>query len=140
MKRRNPLLYEQLVGQYLTEEEKEAKSRPDMSNCRLSTIILDHMDINCEKDTKTAQVEEENIEEFDTDEDDDNEDDDCKEVAGSDETGREILRQEFVRSAYTSFLEGRDEGFDYRKVDNDTNLDNLDIEEQDAEERYFDAD
>jgi len=135
MKRRNPLLYNQLIGQYMSEEEKEAKNRPDTANCKLSDIILEHIDITDERDKREEEEEHENVEEFDTDSD---EEDDGNDVAGTDETGRDLLRQEFVRAAYNSFLEGRDEGFDYRNVDNNSELDNLDIEERDAEERYFD--
>jgi len=136
MKRRNPLLYNQLIGQYLTEEEKEAKNRPDTSNCKLSDIILEHIDITDERDKREEEEENENVEEFDTDSDE--EDDGDNDIAGTDEAGRDLLRQEFVRAAYNSFLEGKDVGFDYRNVDDNSELDNLDIEERDAEERYFD--
>ena len=43
MKHRDPLLYDQLIGQYLTDEE--AAEKVDRSDLRLSTIICNHMDI-----------------------------------------------------------------------------------------------
>lgn len=138
MKRRNPLLYNQLIGRYLSEEEKEANNRPDLSNCKLSDIILEHIDITDERDKKAKEEEDENVEEFDTDSEED--DEDSNEVAEIDEAGRDLLRKEFVRAAYNSFLEGNDQEFDYRNVDDNSELDNLDIEERDAEERYFDED
>lgn len=137
MKRRNPLLYNQLIGRYLSEEEKEANNRPDLSNCKLSDIILKHIDITDERDKKAEEEESENVEEFDSDSE---EEKDSNEVAETDEESRNLLRKEFVRAAYNSFLEGNDEEFNYRNVDNNSELDNLDIEERDAEERYFDED
>merc|ERR1712079_126588 len=118
MKARNPLLYEQLVGRFLTEEEKEEANRPDMSNCSLTQIILEHMDLNKERDMKKIIKDEE-------------------EGLGRVEGGRDFLRKQFVKSSYQFFLEGKDSGFDYSKVDNDDSLDDLDVEQRDAEERYF---
>ena len=82
--------------------------------------------------------EAEEEEEFDTD-DDESEDDpgDEDESLGRQEGGRDFLRQQFVKTVYQSFLQGKDDGFDYRKVDNDESLDDLDAEQRDAEERYF---
>ena len=133
MKARNPLLYEQLIGRFLTEEEKEEQARPDMSNCSLTNIILDHIDLNKERDDKKRMKEEEDEEEFDTDEESEEEEEGLGRVDG----GREFLRKQFVKTSIQSFLEGKDVGFDYRRVDNDDSLDDLDIEQMDAEERYF---
>ena len=46
MKRREPLLYEQMIGQFLTEEEqqKQVTDAIDRSDLRFSTILLTHMD------------------------------------------------------------------------------------------------
>ena len=138
MKSRNPLLYDQLIGRFLTKEEKEEAARPDMTNCSLTNIILEHMDLNKERDTHKMMKENEEEEEFDTDEEDEetNSTEDNEEVAKQ-EGGRDFLRQQFVKSSYQSFLEGKDAGFDYYKVDNDESLDDLDMEQRDAEERYF---
>jgi len=136
MKARNPLLHEQLVGRFMTDEEKEEQDRPDMSNCSLSSIILEHMDINKERDDKKQMKDVEEEEEFDTDDEDTDSDD--EERLGRQEGGREFLKQQFVKAAYQSFLEGRDEGVDYRNIDADEALDDLDTEQRDAEERYFD--
>ena len=106
-----------------------------MTNCSLTQIILNHMDINKERDDTKRMKQEENEEEFDTD-DEDNEDED--EGLGKVDGGRDFLRKQFVKSSYQSFLEGKDVGFDYSKVDNDNSLDDLDIEQRDAEDRYFD--
>ena len=136
MKARQPLLHEQLVGRFLTTEEKEMEERPDMSNCSLSKIILDHMDLNKERDDKKRMKEEEEVEEFDTDEDEPEDGNDDEELGRLD-GGRDFLRQQFVKSVYQTFLAGKDTGFDYRKVDTDESLDDLEAEQRDAEERYF---
>lgn len=136
MKARHPLLHEQLVGRFLTEEEREAEARPDMSNCSLTKIILDHMDLNKERDDRKRMKEEEDVEEFDTDDEESDNGNDDEELAKLD-GGRDFLKQQFVKSVYQGFLEGKDVGFDYRKIDNDESLDDLDTEQRDAEDKYF---
>merc|ERR1712227_502688 len=93
-----------------------------MTNCSLTQIILNHMDINKERDDKKRMK------------DDDNEEEGLGHVDG----GRDFLRNQFVKSVYQSFLDGKDEAFDYSKIDHDNSLDDLDVEGRDAEERYFD--
>merc|ERR1719151_81552 len=66
MRERNPLLYQQLVGKFMTAEEKAADEAVDMTNCSLSKIILEHMDINKERDDRKREEQEEQDEEFDT--------------------------------------------------------------------------
>uniref|UniRef100_A0A669R2Q7 CCD97-like C-terminal domain-containing protein n=1 Tax=Phasianus colchicus TaxID=9054 RepID=A0A669R2Q7_PHACC len=51
---------------------------------------------------------------------------------------REVLREEFRSRMYQRFLDGEDGDFDYSQVDENPDMDNLDIESRDAEERYFD--
>ena len=139
MKARNPLLYDQLIGKFLTKEEKEDAARPDMTNCSLTNIILENVDLNKERDDQKMMADEEE-EEFDTDDEDEDEDTNSAEVneqIAKQEGGREFLRQQFEKSSYQSFLEGKDAAFDYSKVDNDDSLDDLDMEQHDAEERYF---
>ena len=67
-----------------------------MSNCSLSNIILEHMDLNKERDDKKKATEEEAEEEFDIDE---GEAEDDKAVARM-EGGRDFLKQEFINAAY----------------------------------------
>ncbi|NWV21352.1 CCD97 protein, partial [Origma solitaria] len=55
-----------------------------------------------------------------------------------DEAERELLRLEFTTRMFQSFLEGQDGDFDYREVDENPELDNLDIVSRDLEEKYFD--
>jgi len=134
MRERNPLLYEQLVGRFKTTEEKATDEAVDMTNCSLTNIILEHMDLNKERDDKKRMEKEEAEEEFDTDDEDTEEDKDVAKLEG----GREFLKQEFINASYQSFLAGKDPGLDYHVIDTDTSLDDLEAEEQEAQEKYFD--
>merc|ERR1719400_2461837 len=134
MRERNPLLYQQLVGKFMTAEEKAADEAVDMTNCSLSKIILEHMDINKERDDINREEKEEQEEEFDSDEEADGDDKNVARLEG----GKEFLKQEFVNAAYQSFLSGKDPGLDYAQIDSDATLDDLDAEEVDQQERYFD--
>lgn len=62
MKSRNPLLYEQLIGQYLSPEEKEEANRLDTSNITLVNILLHQIDRDNEESFKQEQLEIEKIE------------------------------------------------------------------------------
>ena len=54
---------------------------------------------------------------------------------------KELRMAEFARAMKESFVDGRDgDFFDYAEVDGDSDLDDLDEEDRDAEERYFDED
>ncbi len=56
MRRRNPLLYHKMVGRHLSEEERRQRQKDEgeagQANCSLTNIILEHMDINKERDLK----------------------------------------------------------------------------------------
>merc|ERR1719507_1042631 len=134
MRERNPLLDQQLVGKFMTAEEKAADEAVDMTNCSLSKIILEHMDINKERDDRKREEKEEQDEEFDTEEEVEEDDKSVARLEG----GKEFLKQEFVNAAYQSFLAGKDSGLDYTQIDADATLDDLDAEEQEEQEKYFD--
>jgi len=139
MRQRNPLLYDQLVGQFLTAEEKSLADRPDMTNCSLANIIMEHMDIDRERNLK-KRLEGNEEEEFDTD----SEDEELQLTANHnppatlDDDEKSALKREFVQASYQSFLAGLDPGVDYSKIDEDSNLDDLNLENRENEERYFD--
>jgi hypothetical protein len=139
MKRRNPLLHEQLIGRFLSDQDKMEAERPDMSNCSLANIIMDHIDITAERELKQRLQGQEVEEEFDTDSDE--EEDEMSAAAGGNSAGivdQDLLRREFVRAAYQSFLSGKDAGVDYGRIDADASLDDLVTQDREAEERYFD--
>lgn len=141
MRQRNPLLYGQLIGQFLTDEERSLADRPDMTNCSLANIIMEHMDIDRERNLK-KRLQGNEEEEFDTD----SEDEDLQLTVSPDPTGslddgeKNALKREFVQASYQSFIAGLDAGVDYSKIDEDSNLDDLNLENRENEERYFDED
>jgi len=141
MRQRNPLLYGQLIGQFLTDEERSVADRPDMTNCSLANIIMEHMDIDRERNLK-KRLQGNEEEEFDTD----SEDEDLQLTVSPNPTGslddgeKNALKREFVQASYQSFIAGLDAGVDYSKIDEDSNLDDLNLENRENEERYFDED
>jgi len=143
MRQRNPLLYDQLIKQYQTQEEKMEQERADMTNCSLSKIILEHMDLNRERDLKKrlAAVDEE---EFDTDSEDESEGIKPAVPAHTPSTltlqEKLDLRREFVDAAYQSFMAGTDPGINYKEIDENADFDDIVLEDREHEERYFDDD
>ncbi|XP_026315638.1 coiled-coil domain-containing protein 97 [Hyposmocoma kahamanoa] len=157
---RNPLLYEQLVGQYLTEEEIKERDGVDRENLTFLNLILDTVDRNEMSEIKNEQMLEED------------EDSNSLQEMPSKEVGlnsqqkkcetkhwgelpgftpkvrkqtlisapeRRLLREEFLQEMYSSFMEGRDTEIDYDSIDNDEQYDDLQQASQDAEDQYFDS-
>ena len=156
MQARNPLLYEQTIGQYLSEEEKEEKLAAAASrhnDCTLSSLIFENMDRRCvlERLKRQTEKEEEQLEEEDDDEEEEEE-----EEAGCDEKAvcssftvssdpkvanveKKMLKQEFIKAMQQSFLRGEDRDFDYSTVDQNEAYDDLHAIAQDDEDSYFDS-
>ncbi|KAJ1519506.1 hypothetical protein ONE63_004790 [Megalurothrips usitatus] len=59
MRQRNPYLYEQLVGQYLTEEERKERETPDLENISFVNLMLMKIARDETKELKNKQEEEE---------------------------------------------------------------------------------
>ncbi|XP_071649771.1 coiled-coil domain-containing protein 97-like [Temnothorax longispinosus] len=173
MMKRNPLLYEHLVGQYLTEEEKKARDTIDTQSANYVDILMETVERDkLQKRLKSQQKEEDEVRE-ENDSDDDNDDnsrtsivsetdfdkpnrhqwgedldevkdknkDRDKKLRSSKISNQEIklLRQEFVTNMYQSFLDGKDRDFDYSTVDDNEAYDNVELRNQDEEEKYFDS-
>ncbi|XP_024891193.1 vacuolar protein sorting-associated protein 35 isoform X3 [Temnothorax curvispinosus] len=173
MMKRNPLLYEHLVGQYLTEEEKKARDTIDTQSANYVDILMETVERDkLQKRLKSQQKEEAEVRE-ENDSDDDNDDnsrtsivsktdfdkpsrhqwgedldevkdknkDRDKKLRSSKISNQEIklLRQEFVTNMYQSFLDGKDRDFDYSTVDDNEAYDNVELRNQDEEEKYFDS-
>lgn len=158
MKFREPYLYEQMIGQYLT--QKEIRAKVDKSDLTFSSILLKHIDqldenirFGHDKDQEEGQEEEEeesdgeetdNKNEMDTAErnghdviGDMNDDDDDEEKPKISDARKHELRDEFLTIMEEKFLNGDDKTFDYSKVDNNENYDDLKVLGDDEEERYF---
>ncbi|KAL8586903.1 hypothetical protein ACOMHN_051008 [Nucella lapillus] len=166
MKRREPLLYQQLIGRFLTEEEREERvaAAIDRSDLRFSSILLTHLDdvreralYQHQKDREDGQEEEE--EESDEEEEEEEEDEKKQQAdtkTGMEEEGeeeaedlpeisdvratyiwRQQLRDEFTAIMHEKFLSGHDTHFDYSQVDDNPDYDSLLTVGQDEENRYF---
>ncbi|KAH0631507.1 hypothetical protein JD844_005854 [Phrynosoma platyrhinos] len=147
MRSRDPLLYEQYIGQYLSDEEMQALGSCKLeASCSLSGVLLDsYQEQVIQQRLQIQQEQEEACEEEEEEEDTDDED---KEDKASDPNGDEwvpdqgekaFLREEFTSRMYQRFLDGKDRDFDYSEVDENPDFDNLDIVSRDEEERYFDG-
>ena len=142
MKSRNPLLFEHLVGQYMSPEEKE-EMQPSSQLCQLSTVLMAHMDRDQYSSTRRKEQEaeqmawDEELSEEEEDEEEEKEEDESEQLASEE---RNMFQEEFVSTMYRSFLEGRDKEFDYATVDDNSQYDDVALQERDAEDRYFDAD
>ncbi|KAM5295948.1 coiled-coil domain-containing protein 97 [Glossophaga mutica] len=152
MRFRAPLLYEQYIGQYLTQEELSARApshqppKPGSHGtpaCPLSDLLLQSYQERELRQRLLQQQEEEEacLEEEEEVEDSDKEDQSPgkdSEVWVPDSEERLILREEFTSRMHQRFLDGKDGDFDYSTVDDNPDFDNLDIVARDEEERYFD--
>ncbi|KAK9891613.1 hypothetical protein WA026_015577 [Henosepilachna vigintioctopunctata] len=168
MMKRNPLLYQQLVGQYLTEDEVKERDRYSTQQSSFVKILLEGIDRNdAEIKRKDQEKIEDNVrEESDSEDSEDiemqddersrspicsrslwgefeNEDKKRKPLKKSSVKisleEKKIFKQEFTSTMYQSFLDGLDEDFDYSTVDSNSKYDCIDISEYDEEDKYFDS-
>uniref|UniRef100_A0A8C4X227 WD repeat domain 43 n=1 Tax=Eptatretus burgeri TaxID=7764 RepID=A0A8C4X227_EPTBU len=160
MRERDPLLFQQYVGRFLSDEQLAAitRSGQDGQPAFLSDVLLDtYQEVEIRQRLKQQQDEESGMMEME--EEDEEEEgnghgtEDCfKKGVLWGEMGMTrratchtpsteelaLLHEELVSQMHQRFLDGKDEDFDYSTVDNGSRYDNLDIEAQDEEERYFD--
>ncbi|KAM3863905.1 coiled-coil domain-containing protein 97 [Diretmus argenteus] len=150
MRMREPLLYEQYIGQYLTDEEVLERSQEAMLGAQggardpeggggLAHLLLDSYQ---ERLIQNRLEEEQEREECAREEDEDEEDNDdrAKEEWETTPEEKALLREEFISQMHQRFLDGKDKDFNYSEVDENPDYDNLDIVSRDAEEKYFDDD
>ncbi|XP_059617134.1 coiled-coil domain-containing protein 97 [Phlebotomus argentipes] len=157
MMNREPLLYDQLVGQFLTEQEKRSRDNRDSSS--LLNVLMNG--IEDDEYSERLKQEKNDQEEDSSSSSDASNRSDCNprgrlwgefaEDQPSSSTSRQsqrkamtsserdLLRQEFMGIMYTNFLQGTDKDFDYSAVDNNPDYDNDAICSRDEEEKYFDA-
>lgn len=145
MRRREPLLYEQYIGQYLTDEEVLERSQEAMQEGQPEgSGGLAHLLLNSyqERLIQSRMQEEQEREDGAQEEEDDDEEEDDIQAQEWEPTVEEKaqLREEFISQMHQRFLDGKDKDFDYSEVDENPDYDNLDIVSRDAEEKYFDED
>ncbi|XP_064485528.1 coiled-coil domain-containing protein 97-like [Ornithodoros turicata] len=139
MRRRNPLLFEQMVGRYMTEREKQELDKMDVSTVTFSALLMEHMDRTELHSIRRRQqdAEEAAFEENDTDSEEEEHEDFTGGTISSNE--KNMLKNEFVNIMYESFLAGNDGDYDYGSVDNNAEFDSLKTCQEDEEEKYFDS-
>ncbi|XP_071246569.1 coiled-coil domain-containing protein 97 [Salvelinus alpinus] len=156
MRTREPLLYEQYIGQYLTEEELLHRSLeamqggaveergPGGAEGGLADLLLSSYQ---ERLIQSRLQEEQDREENALEEEEEGEGKTHSitrrlGAEGYEPTPQEkaLLRDEFITQMYQRFLDGHDKDFNYSEVDGNPDYDNLDIVNRDAEEKYFDED
>lgn len=157
MRIREPLLYEQYIGQYLTDEEIFERSQEAMQEnsagasesgaAGLASLLLNtYQEQLIQTRLQEEQEKEEGaLEEEDEDEEEESDDDSKQQQQQQQDekpTAEEkaLLREEFVSQMHQRFLDGKDKDFDYSEVDENPDYDNLDIVSRDAEDKYFDED
>ncbi|XP_023251600.1 coiled-coil domain-containing protein 97 [Seriola lalandi dorsalis] len=153
MRIREPLLYEQYIGQYLTDEEVLERSQEAMLDGAQGgegapaggTGGLAHLLLNSyqERLIQSRLQEEQEREDCQQEEDEDEEDGDNRVQEKEWEPTPEekaLLREEFISQMHQRFLDGKDKDFNYSEVDENPDYDNLDIVSRDAEDKYFDED
>ncbi|XP_045568050.1 coiled-coil domain-containing protein 97 [Salmo salar] len=151
MRSREPLLYEQYIGQYLTEEQLLRRSLeamqgeageergPGGAEGGLAHLLLNSYQ---ERLIQSRMQEEQDREENALEEEEGEEEAGGLGAEGYEPSPQEksLLRDEFITLMYQRFLDGHDKDFNYSEVDGNPDFDNLDIVNRDAEEKYFDED
>ncbi|XP_053348327.1 coiled-coil domain-containing protein 97 [Clarias gariepinus] len=137
MRFRQPLLYEQYIGQYLSEEEILQRSEEAMQKgpAGLSDLLIDsYQEQQLQKRLQEEQGQEDSATQEEEEDDEESPQAEWKPTAEE----KVMLREEFLSQMHQRFLEGKDKDFNYSEVDENPDYDNLDILSHDAEERYFD--
>ncbi|KAJ6663493.1 hypothetical protein lerEdw1_009572 [Lerista edwardsae] len=150
MRCRDPLLYEQYIGQYLSDEELQALGSCKLeASCPLSGVLLDSYQEQVIQ--RRLQIQQEQEEACGEEEEEEEEEDGAGDGAEAttldpdmeewvpDVEEKALLREEFTSRMYQRFLDGKDGDFNYSEVDENPDFDNLDIVSRDEEERYFDG-
>ncbi|XP_023213136.1 coiled-coil domain-containing protein 97-like [Centruroides sculpturatus] len=136
MRKRNPVLYEQMVGRFLTDEERKQTEKFD-ENIKFSTLLLEHLD---RSDGCSVRRQEQEFECAQWEEESESDDElDCEEKSKINEEDKQFFRNEFVSVMYERFLSGKDKDFDYNNVDDNADYDDITICDMDEEEKYFDS-
>ncbi|KAL7635222.1 UNVERIFIED_CONTAM: hypothetical protein RMT77_014209 [Armadillidium vulgare] len=143
MRKRDPLLFHELVDKNMTEEERQQSIReaPSSPLNTFSELLFEQIERN---KINARRREQENAEEDcyeeveEEDEESEDEVEEKKEEEPLDERQKFLLRDEFRTTLFARFVSGKEKDFDYSAVDDQEENDLLDWETQDLEEKYFD--
>lgn len=186
MMSREPLLYEQLIGRYMTDGEKRLRDGAD-PDAEFSGILLERISNDHVTELKQKQeTEEHNLAEDDSDDSVGEDPDqtmchkngiineklypqtpssfrqlwgefDCKDSQTNNVVEvpakrvnvkqnyitaeeKDLLKEEFIGIMHANFLSGEDADFNYCDVDDNLEYDNIELQSQDQEDKYFDGD
>lgn len=158
MIRRDPDLFEEIVGQYLSSSEKNARKDFDPRSSTLVEILLNSIDQQDEEKRKQEESSR-NFDESQHSEDSNsgghqmesdggqwgNFDNERRPKERKRKTSfiskgeREVLKDEWVGMMYNNFISGKDsEFFDYSTVDENEAFDETTENEHDCQDKYFD--
>lgn len=99
MMKRNPLLYEHLVGQYLTEKEKKARDTINTRNANYIDVLMETIERDkLQKHLKSQQKEEDSVQEENESDDDDENNDDNDDGKNNDDDGKDNNEKDSVTS------------------------------------------
>ncbi|KAI2805796.1 hypothetical protein RDWZM_008959 [Blomia tropicalis] len=146
MQSRNPYLFEQMIGQYMSSDERKRLQNScyelNYNNTNFSSFLMEQIrNIHL----KCKYMVDENIEgqEEVEDEDESEEDNDEPEQLNSNvckisNENKKVLEKEFRDQMIENFLSGKDsEFFDYKTVDENEDYDMSEEFERDQEDKYF---
>ena len=140
MKERNPLLYHYYIGQYLSQEELDHAFRCAPGELSLTAHVLNKLDHDSFSEKLEQQAKCEGWEEGGFSKKERGYvmgmtiSDDPQEA----EQDKQMLRKEFLHAMHLSFLDGKDD-FNYSSIDNNEEYDNVDENELDCQDAYFDS-
>ena len=160
MQIRNPLLFEQMVGRYMNDQERDEVAIENLlerhEKISFSSFLMEQIEKSHIEKKRLKQEEYENslIEEEDSESDE--EEDETEQNEENEENEQEtepneryikidsneknMLREEFKKIMYEKFLSGEDaEYFDYSKVDSNVEFDSKVEDDRDEEDKYFDS-
>ena len=152
MIKRDPALFEEIVGQFLTSAEKIARRGFDYRSSTLVEILMESIDQQNEAKVveNSETLDDENSRHDESDENEEqwgNFDEDRKTHKRKRKTNfiskgeQEVLREEWIGIMYNNFISGKDqEFFDYSSVDQNEIYDESSEKDQDSEEKYFNED
>lgn len=140
MRRRQPALWQQMVGRHIQQLGHQAGGSAGFGICgasSMSAFLVDQLDKQVEADAEKevqAAARARGDEEADIFEDEEHEEEfepDACDVAAKRARFLDIMRDRFINGKESS---------DYQRIDEDSDLDDMEVEGRDLEERYFDAD
>lgn len=186
MMSREPLLYEQLIGRYMTDGERRLRDGVEGSAV-YSGVLLERISNNHVSELKEKQENDEQcLAEYDSDDSNSEDPDhsashkngiineklfpqtpasfrqhwgefeikDCETSKPADVVvkrvvpkqnyitaeEKDLLKEEFIGIMHSKFLSGEDADFNYADVDDNSDYDHIELQSQDQEDKYFDAD